>query len=103
MDPNFLRMRRSSMKLSAVIAHSTDPNETSKIVSIVRGLPSRSFCITQCGCSTWSCRVGAVAAHETPVLVAVHRSKFESRPAVRAKTIVIMSVSSFGQVIVELN
>jgi hypothetical protein len=39
-DSNFLRMRRSSMKLRAVIAHSTDPNEIIKI-AIGRGLLSR--------------------------------------------------------------
>ena len=41
LDPSFLRMRRSSMKLSAVIAHSTDPNEIITIVSIGRGLLPR--------------------------------------------------------------
>jgi hypothetical protein len=37
----FLRIRRNSMKLRAVIAHSTDPNEIIKIVSIERGLLPR--------------------------------------------------------------
>jgi hypothetical protein len=40
-DSSFLRMRRSSMKFSAVIAHSTDPNEIITIMSIGRGLLPR--------------------------------------------------------------
>ena len=34
-----MRMRRSSIKLSAVIAHNTDPNEITRIMSIAVSLP----------------------------------------------------------------
>ena len=40
LDSSFLRMRRSSMKLRAVIVQSTDPNMIITIVSIARGAPS---------------------------------------------------------------
>ncbi len=32
LDSSFLRMRRSSIKHSAVVAHSTEPNEIIKII-----------------------------------------------------------------------
>jgi hypothetical protein len=37
-------MRLSSIKLRAVIAHSTDPNEIIRIMSIQRGLLPAYFC-----------------------------------------------------------
>ena len=60
LDSSFLRMRRSSMKLSAVIAHSTDPNEIITIVSIGRGLLPRSPLLHRTG-SSHNCRKQALA------------------------------------------
>jgi len=75
---NFLRMRRSSMKLNAVIAHSTDPNEIITIVSIGRGPPPAYHCIRRlrrqiprrcgrAGRTVWA----ESQSDEPPVLVAI--------------------------------